>query len=323
MPSSSLLAPIQFGALTLALTSGLAQASEREVSLNVPGAELHATLSLPDGAARPPVALILAGSGPTDRNGNSVAGVQTDVYTKLSAALNAAGVATLRADKRGVGQSVPADRREEALTFGDYVNDASAWINWLKADDTLGSVAVIGHSEGALTGLAAALKAPVSAYVSIAGAGENIADTLKRQLQGNANLPPDLFREASQAIDTLRSGQRVESVSAPLMALLRPSVQPYLISWMQLDPAALLAQLQVPALIVQGGRDLQVSVQDARRLAAAQPAAQLALIETMNHVLVDAPEDAAGNIATYSQPALPLNPALVQTLTSFLQRALK
>ncbi len=323
MHSSFLSNPLQFGILTLALTSGLAQASEREVSLSVPGAELHATLSLPDGIARPPVALILAGSGPTDRDGNSVAGVQTDMYKKLSAALNAAGIATLRPDKRGVGQSAVAGLQEETLTFGDYVNDAAAWTGWLKADDTLGHVAVIGHSEGALVGLAAALKTPVSAYVSLAGVGENIADTLKRQLQGNANLPPDLFEEASQTIDKLRAGQRVESVSAPLMALLRPSAQPYLISWMQLDPPALLAQLDIPALIVQGGRDLQVSVQDARSLAAAQPSAQLTLIETMNHVLVDVPEDPASNIASYSQPTLPLDPELIQALTSFLQRALK
>ncbi len=190
---------------------------------------MHAVLSVPDGAVRPPVALILAGSGPTDRNGNSSAGVQTDLYLKLSAALNAVGIATLRPDKRGVGQSAAADLREQHLTFSDYVHDASAWTEWLRADDAgLGQVAVIGHSGGALVGLAAALKTPISAYVSLAGAGENIADTLRRQLRASPGLTAALQR-----------GQRVERVDPALQALFRPSVQPYLIAWMQLDPAAL------------------------------------------------------------------------------------
>ena len=324
MLHSPLTAP-HLGALMLALTAGLAQASERQVSLSLKGpAELRAVLSVPDGIVRPPVALILAGSGPTDRDGNSPAGVQTDMYRKLSAALNAAGIATLRPDKRGIGQSVVADLREETLTFGDYVNDASAWINWLRADDTaLGPVAVIGHSEGALVGLSAILKTPVSAYVSLAGAGENIADTLRRQLRASPGMTAALLSEADQTITALQRGQRVERVDPALLALFRPSVQPYLMSWMKLDPAALMSQLKGPALIVQGGRDLQVGVADAQRLAAAQPAAQLSVIGSMNHVLVEAPADPAGNLATYTRPELPLSPELIQTLTDFLHRALR
>jgi uncharacterized protein len=332
-------------ALSLAGTS--AQLQTQDVMLRVPGAELHATLSLPIGVDRPPVVLILAGSGPTDRDGNSPAGVKTDVYRKLSAALGAADIATLRPDKRGVGMSTMADKREDALSFGDYVNDAAAWVKWLgmrqsgtgqsdagqsdagqsgagqSSTGQLGKIGIIGHSEGALVGLSAALKTPVSAYVSLASAGENIADTLTRQLHSNPNNPPALVAEADKIIGSLRTGQRVAQPSPALQSLFRPSVQPYLISWMRLSPAALIATLKVPTLIVQGDRDLQVGVQDAQLLAEAQPQAKLSVVAGMNHVLVDAPTDPAGNLATYTQPALPLSPKLLPPLLDFLSQNLK
>lgn len=306
----------------LSLAAG-ALAASRDVTLTVPGAVLHATLETPDGVTRPPVALILAGSGPTDRDGNSVAGLRTDAYRKLAAALNASGIATLRPDKRGVGTSTAADPREEALSIQTYVDDARAWLAWSPGQG-LGKVAVIGHSEGALVGLAAVQgRADVAAYVSLAGAGENVAATLRRQLTANPANPPALVSEAGRVITELQAGRRVANVSPVLGPLFRPSVQPYLISWMRLDPAALLKATQVPTLIVQGDRDLQVTPNDARALLAARPSATLLLIPGMNHVLVQAPADLSGNAATYAQPALPLAPALVSGLSAFLKQALK
>lgn len=303
--------------------TAIAQAGEHEVTLQVDGTELHATLRVPDGGTRPPVALILAGSGPTDRDGNSAAGLHTDMYKKLSVALNAAGIASLRPDKRGVGLS-KTTQAEASLTFTTLTDDATAWIRWLNdPHNGLGKVAVIGHSEGALVGLVAALNTPVTAYVSLAGAGENIADTLTRQVHSNPNNPPALVQEADQAIAALRMGHLVPQVSPALQALFRPSVQPYLISWMQLDPPALLAGFHHPALIVQGDRDVQVTVEDARKLSAAQPNAQLSVIPGMNHLLVDASADPAGNLATYTQPQVPLNAQFIQTLTTFLGSAFR
>ena len=313
---------VLLSAVTVSLTTDLALASEREVTVHVEGVVLHAVLTTPDGASRPPVALILAGSGPTDRDGNSAAGIHTDMYKKLAESLNAAGIATLRPDKRGAGRSTTT-QPEASMTIGGLINDAATWIAWLNnpAND-LGKVAVIGHSEGALVGLGAALKTPVAAYVSVAGAGENIADTLTRQLHSNPNNPPALLQEADQIIAALRAGQMVQQVSPSLMVLFRPSVQPYLISWMRLDPAIMLAQLQTPALIAQGEHDLQVTLQDAHKLSAAQPKAQLRLITEMNHVLVDAPTDPASNFATYSQPSLPLSTSFLAALTTFLKSTL-
>lgn len=305
-----------------------ALAASREVLLTVPGAELHATLQTPEGVVLPPIALIIAGSGPTDRDGNNPLGVTVGSYRKLADALEAAGIATLRPDKRLIGASKANDPSEAALRFDDYVNDARAWLTWMAAqqadgNNAFGPLILIGHSEGSLIGLAAlqAAPVPVAAFVSLAGPGENLAATVKRQLRANpATFPVALVQESDQILDALLRGQTVAQVSPPLAGLFRPSVQPYWISELMFDPVVLIAQLKLPVLIVQGGRDLQVGVSDAQKLAKAQPAAKLVVIPGMNHVLVNAPADPKGNYATYAQADLPLSTGLLNTLIPFLKR---
>lgn len=310
----------------LALSLGSALAAQREVTLNVPGATLSGTLQTPDTArpgAKVPVALILPGSGPTNRDGDSAAG-PGGTYRKLAASLAARGIATLRADKRGIGKSVPADPREEALSFTDYVNDARAWVNWLAAQPGLGPVALIGHSEGGLIALAALQEpAPVQALVLLAAPGESLGATIRRQIGQNPANPPALVEESNRILAALERGESVAEVSPVLAPLFRPSVQPYLKSSLGLDPARLIAAVKVPTLIVQGARDLQVRVQDAELLRAAQPAAQLQLVPGMNHVLVDVPLDMQANAASYADPNKVLAPALTLGVGEFLRAQLR
>ena len=303
-------------------------AASREIVLTVPGAELHATLQTPDGVVRPPIALIIAGSGPTDRDGNNPLGVSVGSYRKLADALEAAGIATLRPDKRLIGASKANDPSEAALRFDDYVNDARAWLTWMATqqaggNSAFGPLILIGHSEGSLIGLAAlqAPPVPVATFVSLAGPGENLAATVKRQLRANpATFPVALVQESDQILDALLRGQTVAQVSPTLAGLFRPSVQPYWISELKFDPVVLIAQLKLSVLIVQGGRDLQVGVADAQKLAKAQPAAKLVVVPGMNHVLVNAPADPKGNYATYARADLPLSTGLLNTLIPFLKR---
>ena len=315
--------------LGAALTFTPVLASSREIVLTVPGAELHATLQTPGGVVAPPIALIIAGSGPTDRDGNNSLGVSVSSYRKLADALEAAGIATLRPDKRLIGASRADDPSEAALRFDDYVNDARAWLSWTTTQKTGGNSAfgpliVIGHSEGSLIGLAAlqAAPVPVAAFVSLAGPGENLAATVRRQLRANpAAYPVALVQESDRILDALLKGQTVAQVSPPLAGLFRPSVQPYWISELKFDPVTLIGRLNLPVLIVQGDRDLQVGVSDAQKLAKAQPAAKLLLVPGMNHVLVDAPLAPEGNIATYAQADLPLSTGLLKPLILFLKSA--
>ena len=235
-----------------------------ETQLETPTGTLFGTLELPEGAAPYPVALLIAGSGPTDRNGNSalLAG-HNNSLKMLAEALAARGIASLRYDKRGIGDSAKAATDESALRFETYIADAVLWAKQLQGDARFSRLTIIGHSEGALIGAVAAREVGARAFVSLAGVGRPAPDVLLGQLR--ASLPPDLMQRAEEIIRDLRAGTTVETVPAELQVLFRPSVQPYLISWFRYDPATEIKKLEMPVLIAQGTTDIQVSVEDAKR----------------------------------------------------------
>jgi len=282
---------------------------EEEVAVKVKDGTLKGTIMLPDHKNQfTPIVLIIAGSGPTDRNGNTILG-KTNAYKLLAEALAAKGFATLRYDKRTVGGSNDFKTTEANLRFEDYVSDAKSMVSFLHDTRNYQSVYIAGHSEGSLVGMLAAQTVRTDGYISIAGAGENIADVLERQVND---------KEATTIIEQLRKGKEVKNVPESMNTLLRPSVQPYLISWMKYDPAKEIKKLKVPVLILQGTTDIQVEVNDAKKLKAAHPTATLNIIEGMNHILKDAPADRTANIATYSNPSLPVNETLVGLMAGFM-----
>lgn len=295
-------------------------AGEQPIEIASDPAHLHGTLLLPPGGKRGLIAaLILAGSGPVNRDGNTP-GARTDGLRLLARGLAARGIATLRVDKRGVGESRAAGPREEDLRFGTYVADAVHWLDGLRSVPRVGRIAAVGHSEGALVATLAAQQRPdLAALVVVAGAGVPAGIILRRQLRA-AGLPRSLWNAADRALAALERGRPVAEPPAGLEALFRPSVQPYLTSWLALDPAAEFARVRPPALVVQGTTDLQVMPGDARRLAAARPGVEFALIEGMNHVLKHAPLERAANLAAYADPDRPLVPELLNTIAAFLTR---
>jgi pimeloyl-ACP methyl ester carboxylesterase len=293
---------------------------EEPVTAAIAGGQLSGTLLLPNGAGPFPVALIIAGSGPTDRDGNNEPnGLATDAYKKLAEGLAAQGIATLRYDKRGVGMSKTV-QSESDLRFDDYVGDALVLCAVLERDSRFGSVSIVGHSEGSLIGMIAAQRdAHVHAFVSLEGAGRTVAAILEEQMRSNPNVPPALINEVQHINASLLAGKPFPDPDPMLDAVFRPSVQPYLISWYKYDPAHEIAKVRIPVLIVQGTTDLQVGTGDAKLLAAANPQAKLTLLDGMNHMLVDAPADRAANLATYTEPALPLNAELVPAVANALK----
>lgn len=296
-----------------------ARAQEEAVALETPTGTIHGTLLLPDrGEAPYPVVLIIAGSGPTDRDGNTqgLPG-RNDSLKLLAQGLAARGVASVRYDKRGIGASAPAAISESDLRFEYQIDDAVGWIRMLRDDRRFSTVTVVGHSEGSLIGMVAARQAEADAFVSVAGAGRPAADLLRDQLAGN--LPPALLEEAESILATLEAGHLPDSVSSGLVALFRPSVLPYLVSWFRYDPAAELARLEIPVLIAQGTTDVQVDTAEARILADARPSARLLIVEGMNHVLKEAYGDRFEQLRTaYVDPSLPVVRELVEGIADFV-----
>jgi pimeloyl-ACP methyl ester carboxylesterase len=309
--------------LSIAVTSTAAAApaafTETAVTIPISVGTLSGTLTVPNGPGPFPAAVIIAGSGPTDRNGNDATILHGDAYLKLAHDLAMRGIATLRYDKRSVGKSA-VSQGEADMRFDDFVKDALVMAKRLEGDKRFSSVSLIGHSEGSLIGIVAAQRDPhIRSVVSISGPGRDLATIIDEQIRANPNNPPQVISEVDTINASLLAGKTVADVPAYLNALFRPSVQPFLISEYKYDPAKEIAKLKIPVLILQGTHDIQVDVKDARLLSAADPRAKLVLIDGMNHMLVDAPMDRAANIATYNEPQLPLDPHLVPAIAAFLK----
>ena len=289
------------------------------VTLSTDTGEIHGTLSVPDNASRTAV-LIIAGSGPTDRNGNSsVTGIATNTYKMLADSLAARGYASLRYDKRGIAASVAAGADESQLTFDAYIDDAAAWAEWLASNERFNRVVLAGHSEGGLIALVAAKRSDkVVAVVTLAGVGESIDATLRRQL----GTQPEPYRsECMRIIDELKAGRTVSDPMPELAALFRPSVQPFLISQMRYEPSNEARTLSQPLLVMQGTTDIQINLNDAIKLSTVNPRTRLAIISEMNHVLKPcASLDQQAQMMTYINDTLPLAPTLVATIADFLSK---
>lgn len=295
--------------------SAIAAPRESAIALENSGV-IAGTLAVPEGAAPTPVVLLIAGSGPTDRNGNNPA-MQNNSLQGLAHALAASGIASLRYDKRGIAASREAGGREADLTLDRYADDAAAWVRLLRKDARFGKIVVVGHSEGSLIGMLAAQRGGADAFVSLAGPGERLSVVLRRQLAGK--LPPDLAQESERILSALEQGRLAGEVPPMLAALYRPSVQPYLVSCFKYDPAQELGKLRLPVAVIQGSTDLQVGVDDARRLHQARPGAPLLIVKGMNHVLKMVEGDLAAQLPSYSNPSLPVAEALVTELAGFVK----
>ncbi|AHL35383.1 alpha/beta hydrolase [Pseudomonas brassicacearum] len=300
------------------LLSGVVQATvlQRPISLDTGSGELFGSLLLPKSDTPVPVVLIISGSGPTDRDGNNPDGGRNDSLKRLAWVLAKHNIASVRYDKRGVAASLAATPDERNLSVEAYVADAVAWSHKLAADPRLGPLVILGHSEGALIASLAAPQANAAAVISVSGSARPIDQVLRQQLSNR--LPPPLMLRSNELLDSLKAGRLDENVPAPLQVIFRPSVQPYLISLFRQDPAQAFAALKMPALIIQGSHDIQVSIDDARQLKAAKPDAELALIEGMNHVMRIVPNDVKRQLASYKDPNLPLAAELGAHILSFI-----
>lgn len=304
-----------FAAMTYAASPTILQ---RPYDLDTGHGVLHGTLLLPQATTPPPLAVLVAGSGPTDRDGNNPGGGNNAYLRRLAEALAANGIASLRYDKRGVARSRDAAPDERQLSVDGYVDDLVAWSDRLAADPRFGPQVLVGHSEGALIASLAAPRSRAAALVLIAGSGRPIDKVLREQL--SVRLPLPLLARADAILDQLRAGRQVPEVPAQLNALLRPSVQPYLISLFRHDPARALARVRQPTLILQGTSDIQVDVADAQALHRARPDAELQLVSGMNHILRIVPADVKKQLASYNDANLPLARDLVQRLVDFIRR---
>ena len=308
--------------MTLMLAVLLAGAAV-EKPMTSPGPEGPLAGTLLDAGKGAPVVLIIPGSGPTDRDGNSPLGITAASYRLLAEGLAERGISSVRADKRGMFGSKAAAADANKVTIAAYAADAHSWVKSARAATGAGCVWLLGHSEGGLIALAAAQDpAGICGVITVSGPGRKLGDVLREQLRANpANAP--VLDVSLATIAKLEAGESVASATLPaaIQPLFHDPVQPFLRDLLSHDPAELAASLDVPLLVINGDKDIQVTVEDAKRLADAQPKAKLAILPGVNHVLKAVQsDDRAANIATYADPSLPIAPAVVDAVAGFVKR---
>lgn len=290
----------------------------QELAIDINGDTIRGTLVLPKNNGKAPLMLLQAGSGPTDRFGNSTLGVTTNAYRMLADSLAKNGIATWLYDKRMIGASYKTGTKESDLLFSNYVDDMAAMGEYFIRDKRFSKIFLAGHSEGSLIAGAAAKKFPQTAgVISIAGPGYRIDSILVKQITAqNAQLG----HITDSLYQRILNNEPVDTVNIFLQSMFRPSIRPYLKDWAGYSPCIVYGSLKQPVLIINGTADIQVEEDNALRLKACNPAAELVIIDGMNHVLKNSSKERAENLKTYNQPDLPLNKELSQSIINFIRK---
>ena len=285
--------------------------TSEDISIN---SIIDGTLLIPKKIKKPQLAIIIQGSGPTDRNGNQT-NLKNNSLKYLAEGLYNNNIATFRYDKRLVKQILEGNFKESDADFNDFIKDAKAITNYFINDSRFSKIIIIGHSQGSLVGMIAAKENGVDKYISLAGAGQEIDDVIIDQLKTQA---PNLVESARKSFDDIRVNGVAQNYDPNLATIFRPSLQPFMFSWMQYNPKTEIAKLEIPVLIINGDNDNQVQVSEAEKLKEAKPDAQLVIIKNMNHIFKEIKGDLTENMNSYNNEELPVMRKLIKTISSFI-----
>lgn len=283
----------------------------REIAVNT---LIEGTLLVPSAVEQPALAIIIAGSGPVDRNGNQNF-ARNNSLKKLAEGLTNNGIATFRYDKRTI-KLIATGKLDNTIMFDDFVTDAIDVVNYFKSQNAYSKIYIIGHSQGSLIGMIAAEK-DVDGFISIAGASQTIDKIIIKQVEQTA---PAYLEDTKKIFSVLQEGKTTSNYPPVLSSFLGKDIQPFMINWMQYNPQDILKSLQIPILIVNGTNDLQVGVEDANRLKDSNPNAELKLIDKMNHVLFIVEGDDLVNFKSYNEAHHKVSAELIDTISSFITK---
>jgi len=318
---------------------------EQDVRFDNPAAEdvwLAGTLTLPAGDGPFPAAILISGSGPQDRDET----VWTHrPFAVLADHLTRQGIAVLRYDDRGYGESTGDFA---AGTSMDFATDAEAALAWLETHPEIdrSAIGLIGHSEGGLIApVIAARNESVGFVVLLAGpgttgqqvlldqsiasaraAGRSEADleslqTLITQIMDAVRAAPD-EAGARRALDGLLTAEALAQLGATpeqKTLLINQNVRPWTRAFLRFDPAPHLAGVVQPVLALNGSLDIQVLPQPnlagLRAGLAGNRDATILELEGLNHMFQTA---RTGNVAEYAQIEETFNPAALALIGDWI-----
>jgi len=294
-------------------SSLLAQESnftKQDISVNK---HIDGTLLSPNNVKKPNLAIIIAGSGPTARDGNQNF-LKNNSLKKLAVNLTNNNIATYRYDKRIVKQ-LKSNNLDKNIIFDHFVTDAKSVIDYFKSTKNFNKIYVIGHSQGSLVGMLAA-KDRADGFISLAGAGQSIDQVIIEQVNKTA---PNFTEDTKRIFKTLKEGKTTTDYPMALSSIFNIEIQKFMINWMKYNPTEVLSTLNIPILVINGTKDLQVSETEAKLLKEANKDATLKIIENMNHVLVTIEGDDLENSKSYAETQRPIAEGLIDTITNFIK----
>ncbi|NRR90464.1 alpha/beta hydrolase [Winogradskyella undariae] len=274
---------------------------------------IDGTLLTPNDIEKPNLAIIIAGSGPTNRNGNQNF-LKNNSLKKLAEGLTNNGIATFRYDKRVVKQ-ILHNNIDKNMMFDDFITDASDVLDYFKEKNNYNKIYVIGHSQGSLVGMVSA-KDKADGFISLAGAGNNIGDVLIEQIDKTA---PMFSEDTKRIVTSLKEGKTTTDFPIALASVFNAEIQPFMMNWMSYNPTEIIKDLDMPILIINGTKDLQVSEKEAEVLNAANEKSQLVIIENMNHVLFEIEGGDLENSKSYNESFRAISPQLIISITNFIE----
>lgn len=274
---------------------------------------IDGSLLLPENGDSDLLAIIIAGSGPTDRDGNQNF-LKSNNLKKLAQGLAINGIASFRYDKRIVKQ-IRRGNVDNTIRFDDFVSDANSVVDYFANQDQYKSIYIIGHSQGSLVGMLA-VSDKVSGFISLAGAGQTIDVVIMDQI---LNMAPGLSEDSQKVFDVLKTGETTTDYPPALASVFNIETQPFITNWMQYNPQVVIKNIDVPVLIINGTKDLQVSVDEAKLLKSSNETAQLEIIENMNHVLFIIEGDDLENSKSYNESFRPIALELIEKISAFIK----
>lgn len=304
--------------LLVLATTTMAQSEvvSEDIILTNDSIQLPGTLTYNKTLKQQPLVIFIHGSGNVDRNGNQGVLAKANYIKLLSEALNKNDIAFYRYDKR-TSNMANMKLLMKGVSFTDFVEDAKLAIKKFKGDNRFSSITLIGHSQGSLIAMLAS-KAGISKYISLAGPAKTIDATMIEQVRKQngdsiAQLVDNHFKE-------LKNNGTIKNVDPNLLAIFNKPNQLFFKTWMAFSPTEELSKLKdLPILILNGTKDLQVFESDANALHNANSASKLYVIENMNHVLKTIIKD-EDNLKSYYSADYPLSEELVNIITKFIKK---
>ena len=273
---------------------------------------IDGTLLLPNTIEKPNLVIIIASSGPTDRDGNQNF-LKSNSLKKLAEGISAKNIATFRFDKRIVKQ-IRKGKVEQDMMFDDFIVDAKSVLAYFKDTKKYNKIYIAGHGQGSLVGMLAA-KDKADGFISIAGAGQSIGNVIIEQVEKTV---PMYLEDTKRVIKVLEAGKTTTDFPPALATIFNLEVQPFMANWMSYYPQKVINKLEMPILIINGTKDLQVSEAEAKLLKEAAPKAEIKIIDKMNHILVPIHGDDLENSKSYNETGRKLAPELIEAIVAFV-----